>query len=291
MACGLTRWRPFFSNTYRKLPFGIRTLASASIVPTNLLKKKLTEQGTAVGTFLVEFHQPAVIQLMVNSGFETIVIDSEHGPYTIERIAVLARSARLQGITPLLRVCDYTYPHIAQPLDAGVQGLIIPRISTPEEVQQVVSYSKYAPDGVRGSALVRGYTDFKGGDIEQTANQANKESMLIFQIETAGAISNLDKILSVKGVDAALIGPNDLSIALGIPGQFTHPTFEKTMRNIIDACRRHKVIPALHANSLDFAKKWQSEGIRLLTFASEVNFMITAAQATAQALKQNFLSK
>jgi len=271
-----------------KIPRSFRSLTSSSIIPKNVLKQKLSSEGTAVGTFLVEFNQPASIQVMVNSGFETIVIDGEHGVFTIESIARLARAARWHGVTPLLRVCDYTYPHIAQPLDAGVQGLIIPRISTAEQVEQVVSYAKYPPYGVRGSALVRGFTDFKGGDVVRAMEEANKESMLLFQIETTGALSSLDKILSVKGVDAALIGPNDLSIALEIPGQFTNPVFEKAMRDIIAACRRNKVIPALHANTLDFAKRWQSEGIRLLTFASELNFMQSSAQSTAQALKQNF---
>ena len=96
---------------------------------------------------------------------------------------------------------------------------MLPRVTDRAQVEQCVRWMKYAPEGRRGAVLARGHTDFKAGPLTEMLAALNRESFLIVQIETAEAVERLEAILSVPGVDAALVGPTDLSLALGVPGK------------------------------------------------------------------------
>ena len=106
---------------------------------------------------------------------------------------------------------------------------------------------------------------------------ANEESMLIVQIETRQALETMDRILTIPGVDAALVGPTDLSVALGIPGKMTDPVLVAAITSAIEACRRANVYPAIHMNDLTLASHWASKGMKLVSFNSEVGMLTQAA--------------
>jgi len=275
-------------NFFRRRGAKLFMSTSTSIIPPNRLKSRLAKGGTAIGTFMVELRQSSVMQVLSNAGFDSVVIDSEHGPYTLETIADLTRAARAYGLTPLVRVPDLVYHLIAQPLDAGAQGVIIPRIVNVAQVQEAIQMAKFSPIGRRGSALSRGFCNFKSGDVAQASIDSNNETMVIIQIETVGALENLDQILEVPGVDAVLIGPNDLSIALDVPGQYTHPKLQEAISHVIASCDRHGVTPALHSLTLDFASYWQKRGIRFLTFSSEFSFLQLQATNISNQLRSSF---
>jgi 2-dehydro-3-deoxyglucarate aldolase/4-hydroxy-2-oxoheptanedioate aldolase len=233
---------------------------------------------------IAEFRQPSVVQLLANAGFDFVIIDNEHGAFNLETIADLARTAIYVGVTPIVRVPDLAYPYIAQSLDAGAQGLMVPRISTASQVHEVVQMMKYPPVGMRGSALSRGYTQFKGGPVAEVMAQVNEETLLIVQVEMRGAVENIDVIVSIPGVDVALIGPNDLSIALGVPGQQNHPTVQAAIQKTIDACQRHSVFPAIHMNDLSLAVHWAKQGMRLVSSNAEIGLLVKAGQEVTKAI-------
>lgn len=239
---------------------------------------------------VVEFRQAAVMQLLANAGFDFVIIDNEHGPFNIETIADLTRAAKHLGLTPLVRVPDLTYPHLAQPLDAGAQGLMIPRIFNAQQVRQVVQMIKYPPLGIRGNALNRGYTDFKGGSVAETMARVNEETMLIVQIETQDALDQLEEIVAIPGVDVALIGPNDLSIALGVPGQMDHPRLQAAIEKTIETCRQHNVCPAIHMNDLELAVYWAKQGMRLVSSNAEIGLLVQGGSAVSSAIRGAFES-
>lgn len=259
-----------------------------SIIPPNKIKQALKEDRPVIGTMVVESRQVAVMQFLANAGFDFAIIDNEHGPFTIETIAELSRAARHHGLTPVVRVPDIAYPLIAQPLDAGAQAIMIPRITEAGQVRQAIQMMKYPPLGSRGSALSRGYTGFRSGSVVEAMAQANEETMLIVQIETRQALENREEIIALPGVDAALIGPNDLAIALGVPGQLNHPDMQSAIQAMIATCQQHNVVPALHINDLELARYWAGQGMRLLSFKSEVGLMMQAGQEAALALRQAF---
>jgi len=180
------------------------------LVPQNRLRVRLAEGATVVGTMLVEIRQPAIMTLLASAGFDFVLIDTEHGPFSIESVAELSRAARDAAVTPIVRVPELTYAHVAQALDGGAQGIMLPRVTAPAQVVECVGYMKYAPAGRRGAVLARGHTGFRGGPLAEVLAAMNRETFLIVQIETAEAVQRLDELLSVPGVDAALVGPTDL---------------------------------------------------------------------------------
>lgn len=253
-----------------------------STFPSNQARKALQDGHTIIGTMLAEIRQPAIMQLLVNAGFDFVIIDNEHGPFSVETIAELSRTARNLGLTPIVRVPDLAYPYLAQSLDGGAQGIMLPRVYDGEQVRRAVEITKYPPMGMRGCAFGRGHTDFQAMSLSETMAIANAGNMLVIQIETQEAVDNLDEILSVPGVDAAFVGPTDLSIALGVPGQTDSPVLISAIDKVLDACRRHDVYPALQMNDLALAMEWSRKGMRMISSMSETALLVSAgAQVTS----------
>jgi 2-keto-3-deoxy-L-rhamnonate aldolase RhmA len=262
---------------------------STSLIPENHLKHKLQQGGSAVGTFVVEFRQPAVMQLLANAGFDFVLIDNEHGSFSIPSIAELSRTAVLLGITPIIRVPEIAYPYLAQTLDVGAQGLMIPRVTNPQQVRDVVRMLRYPPFGERGNAMERGLTRFRSGSVTQALEDIQRENMIIVQIETKSAFESLEEILAVDGLDAVLIGPNDLSISMGLPGQMDHPDVQAAIRRTIELCQRYDVFPAIHMGNLEMAVYWASQGMRMVSSGSEVSFINRAGQAVVKSIQSAFI--
>jgi len=150
----------------------------------------------------------------------------------------------------------------------------------------VVQMMKYPPLGMRGSALSRGYTQFKGGPVVETMASVNEETMLIVQVETRGAIENIEEIVATPGVDVALIGPNDLSIALDVPGQQDHPHMQAAIQKVIETCQRHDVFPAIHINDLKLAVYWAKQGMRLVSSNAEIGLLVKGGLEVTSAIGQ-----
>lgn len=259
---------------------------SNSTIPTNRIKEALRAGKSVIGTMVAEIRQPVVMQLLANAGFDFVIIDNEHGPFSIETIADLSRAAVHLGLTPIVRIPELTYTHIAQSLDSGAQGIMAPRISTAAQVREVLQMMKYPPLGIRGSALSRGYTQFKGGPVSEVMATVNQETMLFVQIEMRGAVENIEEIAAVPGVDVTLIGPNDLSIALEAPGQQNHPTVQAAIQKMIEACGRHGVYPAIHMNDLSLAVHWAKQGMRLVSSNSETGFLVKTGTEVTKAIAE-----
>ncbi len=259
-----------------------------SIIAPNQVKVALDAGQSVVGTMVSEIRQPAVMQLLKNAGFDFVIIDNEHGPFNIETIADLSRTAKYLGLTPLVRIPDLAYPFIAQPLDSGAQGLMIPRITQADQVREVVQMMKYPPTGRRGCATSRGFTDFQSGPLPEVMAAANEETLLIIQVETVEAVANIEEIVAVPGVDVTLIGPSDLSIALGVPGQWDSPKLHAAIEKMLAACQDSGVYPAIHFNDLEWATYWINKGMRLVSCFSEAGLMMARGREVTASINQAF---
>jgi len=254
-------------------------------VPPNRTRAKLAAGELCVGTMLVEIRQPGVMTMLGNAGFDFVLIDNEHGPFSVESIAELSRAARAEGVTPIVRIPELTYAHVAQSLDGGAQGIMLPRVTERSQVEECVRYLKYAPEGKRGAVLARGHTAFKVGPLVETLAAMNRETMLVVQVETKEAVDRLDGLLSVAGVDAALVGPTDLSLALGVGGQMEHPILVAAIEATIAACAKHKVVPAIHTNDVAMTAAWARRGMRLVSINSEVGLLTAAARGAVATIR------
>ncbi len=256
-----------------------------SIIPANRLKLRLADGKLSIGTMIAEFRQAAVVQALLNGGLDWVIIDNEHGVFGPESLGELSRMARLLGVTPIVRVPALTYEQISHALDGGAQGVMLPRVTSAAEVRDAVSMVKYPPVGRRGSALGRGHTEFKGGDVVQMMADSNRETFVIVQIETREAMDHLDEIVAVSGVDAALVGPNDLSIALGVAGKMRDPVLVAAIEKVITSCAAHRVHPAIHTNDIALTGDWARRGIPLVSISSEIGFLQKAAKEAVDAIR------
>jgi len=241
--------------------------------------------GVVSGLFLAEIRQPSVMQVLLNGGFDFVIIDGEHGPFNIETVADLARNGVNLGITPVVRVTDITYTHIHQPLDAGAMGLMIPRITDATQVKEVVKLMKFPPLGIRGNAQNRGYTRWQAGNVSETMAKANKEFLLIIQIETKQAIDNLESILAIPEVDILYVGPNDLSISLGVAGQIDSPILHSAIEKVLEGCNKYNKIPGIHSTDLKWSVHWKNKGFRFLSTSDEISCITQTAKNINHALK------
>lgn len=204
----------------------------------NILKEKLAQGKQPLGTF-VGTASPAVVECLGCAGLDFVILDNEHSPVEAETTAAMVRAAELRNVTPLARVREISRPAILKLLDMGVQGLIIPDVRSTEDVRRVVDYAKYAPVGRRGFCPSRkdGWgTDPQCGVLDTMAH-FNQETLVIPQCETAEALSDIETIAAMDGVDGIFIGPFDLSISMGMPGDFENPQFRAALARILSACR------------------------------------------------------
>lgn len=204
----------------------------------NILKEKLAQGKQPLGT-LVGTASPAVVECLGCAGLDFVILDNEHSPVEAETTAAMVRAAELRNVTSLARVREISRPAILKLLDVGVQGLIVPDVRSTEDVRRVVDYAKYAPVGRRGFCPSRkdGWgTDPQCGVLDTMAH-FNQETLVIPQCETAEALSDIETIAAMDGVDGIFIGPFDLSISMGMPGDFENPQFRAALARILSACR------------------------------------------------------
>ena len=221
--------------------------------------QKLRENQRIVGTMVRMVRNPAVAQIAKAAGLDFIMFDMEHGPYSIETVSDIAKVARSSGIGIFARVPELAKGYVSRLMDAGVQGIMVPMVSNPEEAQKLVDWSRYAPVGKRGLGSNGELTDFAGMGSDALSFMAdqNRKTLAIAQIETAEAIEKIDAIAAVEGIDVLLIGPNDLAISLGVPGETMGDVTQAAIGKVADAAEKHGKVFAIHAGD-GMLEKWDS---------------------------------
>lgn len=248
------------------------------LIPKNQCKSKLARGEFVLGTMLVHTRQPVVMNILAQAGYDFVIIDNEHGVFTNETISDLSVAARNAGITPVVRVTDGTYTQIAQALDGGVQGIMLPRVYTVDQVEEVVKIMKYPPEGMRGCATGRASNDFQRADVGEFMAGFNRESMLIVQVETHEILDHLDEIGEISAVDVLFVGPNDLSIAFGVPGQVKDSRVTDACERVMTTCAKHGKRPGLQVNVAEDLPGWKDRGMQMLSAGSEMGFLGAGAR-------------
>ena len=194
-------------------------------------RKGLRTVGSFIGT-----GSPIAAECMAVAGLDYFIFDMEHSPYGLDEAVACIRASESSGISPLVRIPEITRENILKALDAGADGIVIPAVRTLEEAERIVEYGKYYPQGNRGYCPTRangfGFSDAMSEGILPYAARCNKETMLIPQCETLECLSDIDRISALDGIDGIFIGPFDLSLAMGIPGEFTKREFTDAIEHI-----------------------------------------------------------
>lgn len=235
------------------------------------LKEKMLSGKKILGTMLRVVRNPGICCFAKHAGLDFVMFDCEHGNYNFETLHDAFITANALGISGFIRVPVGTKDYISRALDAGAGGIMVPMVETVEQAETLSYFSKFHPVGNRGFNSMGAHTDYKGGKHSDIMKEANDRIIAITQIETKQAIDNIDAIAAVPGIDAMLIGPNDLSISLGVPGDLMNPIELDAIAKVAAACQKHGKAFGLHAGA-DLLKKFAKE-LRLVMCMGDTDFL------------------
>jgi 2-keto-3-deoxy-L-rhamnonate aldolase RhmA len=251
----------------------------------NPVKQALAEGRMQLGCGFGQLRSPEIPRMLMSAGFQWAFIDTEHGGFDLETVQDICRVSNLVGFVPIVRVADLQYPLVSRALDVGAGGIIFPRVESPELLEKAVSWTKFPPVGIRGYGLTSLNTNYEAHSIADVMEHLNANSLVAFQIETKRALEAREELLAVPGIDAVMIGPADLSISLGVPGDFQHPKMVDAMEAIRDSCVRHKIAPGTQTRTPALAKFWRDRGMLFLGCNNEAGMLLERATEIAKDIR------
>jgi 2-keto-3-deoxy-L-rhamnonate aldolase RhmA len=241
---------------------------------------------TVFGCAIQSFRSPEVARLFAAAGFDYIFIDAEHGGFDLETIQEIVAASVSAGITPLVRVGELLYSLVAGALDVGAQGIILPRVEFPEEIRKAIGWMRFPPVGQRGFGVIAPAIDYGSASFPEIIAHQNANTLVVVQFETRAAIERCDELLDVGGFDVAMIGPADLSISLGVPGQFDNPILIGAAKRLIDACASRGVVPGVQCRTVAQAEAWIGRGVKFVGVGSEHGLLLDSARSARAALQR-----
>jgi 2-dehydro-3-deoxyglucarate aldolase/4-hydroxy-2-oxoheptanedioate aldolase len=224
-----------------------------------------------------------VARITAAAGAEFTLFDLEHTAYGIEHMRNVLASARAADTVPLLRVPDAAYDLIARALDAGALGVMVPVVESAEEAQLVAESARFPPVGRRGFGLLR--DDWEPGGVTATIEKANEETLVLVQIESATGLEAVDEIAAVDGVDVLWIGHFDLTVSLGIAGDFANPRYHDAIDRVLAAGARAGKPVGMVCNTVQEGVALVERGFRILAYAIDVYLYEDAVRAGLEGLR------
>ncbi len=249
------------------------------------IKEKMRRGEPSIGTWMSMAH-PSIAEILSMAGYDFVVVETEHTAIDVSEVLRLIIAIDQRGSIPLVRLAWVDPIQAKAVLDSGAAGVLVPMVNTRTEAELAVQMTKYPPLGSRGVGLARaqGY----GENFAEYVAHANDDTLLIVQIEHRLAVENIDEILSVPGIDGTFIGPYDLSMSLGIPGQINHPDVIAAKKKVLDATLAHGLIAGVHfvhpgAAAADCAAA-VAAGYCFVALGSDILFLGDSARALHRAV-------
>lgn len=216
----------------------------------NRVLQKFRDGTPSLGT-IAHLKSTAAVECLGVTGLDYVVLDMEHSTMDCSQIYDCISAAEAGQITPLVRLPEADRGMMLRVLDAGAKGVIVPNIETVEQVRALVDYSKFKPVGKRGYCMTRdgrwGYSEDYTDGMASYMKTCNRETLLLPQCETEGCLAHIEEITAIDGVDGILVGPFDLSIAMGLDGRFDHPDFRQAVDRILAACKKNRKLAMVFA--------------------------------------------
>ena len=252
---------------------------------SNRTKQSLAAGRVAVGIAHVLVPTTEFSKMMGAANLDWVFLDSEHGPFSTEALHELIRAYRMAGVTAVVRVCDFQYDLVSRALDSGAEGIIFPRCEDPDQLAHAVRGAKFPPEGHRGFGLGPPQLDYRQASFDEITAHCNRETLLIAQIESTRALARLPELAAVEGLDSLMVGPADLSVSLGVGGDWEHPKLVEAIDRVIAACGEHGLWPAIQVRDGDLAQFWIGRGMKLIGCSTEAALLWGALSSLAQRLR------
>jgi 2-keto-3-deoxy-L-rhamnonate aldolase RhmA len=236
-------------------------------------RQRLKKRELLIGT-VVTLGIPEIAEVLSGACFDWLFLDAEHGPLDTLALQHLVMGARS---TPcLVRLAASSELDVKKALDIGAVGIIVPQVNSAEQAAQVVRWAKYSPAGTRGvgAARAHGY----GFAFKEYLATANDYTVVVVQAEHGDAVNNIEAIVQVAGIDAVLVGPNDLSASLGHLGDATHPAVAAAIDRVTEACRRVGMPLGIFGMNPVAVKPYLERGHTLIVCSVDTVLLGTAAR-------------
>lgn len=249
------------------------------------LKKRLRAGETAIGG-LLSISSPAVAEIMAGAGFDWVLIETEHSPFTLESLQSILMAFNGRDTVPLVRVPWNDQVIIKQVLDLGAEGIMVPHVGSPEEARQAVAACRYPPEGIRGYGPWRASDYYRQAD--RYARLANEGIIVLIQIEHIDAVRSIGQILAVPGIDVVLLGPMDLSGSLGLLGQLDHPQVVEAINQVIAEANRADISAGIPGDMPpEVMLQWVSRGCQFVFAGEDHGFLRRTVTQTLTEFRQH----
>ena len=233
------------------------------------LKQTLKEGGRVFGTMITIGRSPRWVPVLSGVGLDYAVIDTEHNPRSRAELGDYLAMFNTSGVVPIVRIPIPDSHYVTMAMDAGAQGILAPYCETVEQVREVVAAAKWRP--LKGEAVDR---VVESGEHVSDATRAyleerNRNSIAIIGIESVAAVNNLEAILEVPGIDGIFVGPNDMSISLGIPDDYARPEYKETVKRVIDTSEAKGIATLVHHQTPELSAFWIEQGARFVLHGTD----------------------
>ncbi len=248
----------------------------------NPARERLEKGELALGIGIRQARSVDIAKIMKSCGYDWLFLDLEHGVMALDSAVQIAVAALDAGIAPLVRVPSGQYWLATRALDGGALGIVMPHVDSAEEAAELVDRLKYPPQGHRSSGGNFPQFDFRGVGAGEATQALNAGNLVVAMLETPRAITNADAIAAVPGVDVLLIGTNDLTLEMGIPGKLGDARVEAAYEAVVAACRTHGKHPGMGGvYSEELLKRYIGLGMRMVLCGGDLGMMMSAATARA----------
>ena len=241
------------------------------------MKKSLVREKMKKGELILSaamcFVNPRIAELIGTMGFDCLWICNEHGASDLSEIENSVRACRLSGMDSMVRVGYGSHANLIQVLEMGASGLMLPRVQSVEETEEIVRQTRFFPIGQRGISGGGTDADLGGVAIKDYIRFANDNTFLCIQIEDMKAVDQVEKIAAIKGVDIIFVGPTDLSQDLGCPGELKHPAVIEAIKRTACACEKNGIYCGTPGLDLDYSKKLINYGVKFLTNGADLGIL------------------
>ena len=248
--------------------------------------RQLRAGKLAIGIGLRQARTVDTAQLMKTAGFDWLFIDCEHNSMGTDTAAQIASASLAVGITPIVRVAGKEHWLVSRMLDNGAQGVVVPHVETDTEAKRVADHCRFPPIGHRSMGGGLQQLGFAPTPVGEAARIVNEETLVVVMLESPRGIENCEAIAAVPGIDALLIGTNDLCFEMGIPGQFNDPRVRDAYTKVIAACRKHGKFPGMGGMyTPELLERHIGMGVQLILSGSDFSLLMQAGKARADLVR------
>jgi 4-hydroxy-2-oxoheptanedioate aldolase len=234
------------------------------------------QNGEVLLGVIVEIPDPEIVEILGLAGFDFALLDCEHGPLDVRSVATLVRACHSTPIAPLVRTAGGSPAETLRLLDCGVAGIHVPHVSGRKQAQDIVQSAPYHPKGSRGlNPFVRAASS-SAQPVQDYLQAANQQTLLTISVEGSEGVANIDKILSVEGIDVLFLGPYDLSESLGMPGQVSHPSVTSLLDALVQEIRASGKAAGIFCNAIQDAKAWIEKGVQYVVYSVDAKIYFDA---------------